>query len=475
MGIKYSVKNISNFSAENSCRFDYKFIDDYNFTNNGFYTYKDLFDFVDVDNKILLAEDKPFEYVEIGCVNKIGDVSPHKLSYENRDELNEPLFKKIEKGDIIKPQLDDILISKIRPYLNKIVLINDDSHYFTKAFIQIRPKVNSKLLYYCLRSVFLNKINSVSRQGKGYPTLKENDIKTIQFSSKIIDNLEVNKDLILSEIEPLENEISILKGKRINTKVLLDKVFSNSFKIDLESIKEIDDINKINVPIHLITSRNINFRNSYRWFKIQSLQKQLYKEINCIKKLGNHIISTKNGWSPSSQEGGDGTPILGQEHFNYDSHLNINANKTTQETRNKIEDFYIKKGDFFVSRGNTIDLVALASIVEEEVEDDILFPDLYIKMIFDDEINDKYLAYLFNSFLGRYYFKYVSKGKNQTMVKISSTELDNFYLPIPDKKKQLTIVNKIKKQIDAQKEIDKRIAEKQAEISAIIEKAIQTE
>ena len=61
------------------------------------------------------------------------------------------------------------------------------------------------------------------------------------------------------------------------------------------------------------------------------------------------------------------------------------------------------------------------------------------------------------------------------MVKISSTELDNFYLPIPDKKKQLTIVNKIKKQIDAQKEIDKRIAEKQAEISAIIEKAIQTE
>ena len=111
------------------------------------------------------AYDEVLEKFPVSIILTNNEISRKKLAEvifrdkEKRDELNEPLFKKIEKGDIIKPQLNDILISKIRPYLNKTVLINDDSLYYTKAFIQIRPKVNSKLLYYCLRSVFLNKIN----------------------------------------------------------------------------------------------------------------------------------------------------------------------------------------------------------------------------------------------------------------------------------------------------------------------------
>jgi type I restriction enzyme S subunit len=190
--------------------------------------------------------------------------------------------------------------------------------------------------------------------------------------------------------------------------------------------------------------------------------------------LGNFIIGTKNGWSPLSVDGGEGIPILGQEHFSFDGVLKISPSKFTEITKNNIDDYFIQQGDFFVSRGNTVDLVALASVVEEEISEDIIFPDLYIKIQLNEtRIDKKYLALLFNSFFGRLYFKYASKGKNQTMVKISSSELYDFYLPIPDIEIQRTIVEKIQTQINAQSHIDREIEKNRAKINLIIEEAIR--
>ena len=209
---------------------------------------------------------------------------------------------------------------------------------------------------------------------------------------------------------------------------------------------------------------------------MQFLQKIIYAYIDCIETLGKFIKSTKNGWSPLSVEGGDGIPVLGQEHFSSDAILKIEPSKSTEQTRNNIEDFFIKKGDFFVSRGNTVDLVALSSIVIEEVEDEIIFPDLYIKVEFDEsKVNKEYLGYLFNSFIGRLYFKYVAKGKNQTMVKVSSSELLNFRVPLPETTEQSEIVNSIKTTLDEQKVIDRQIEEKRKAINKIIEEAIMHE
>ena len=119
-------------------------------------------------------------------------------------------------------------------------------------------------------------------------------------------------------------------------------------------------------------------------------------------------------------------------------------------------------------------MVALASVVEEEISEDIIFPDLYIKIQLDEtRIDKKYLALLFNSFFGRLYFKYASKGKNQSMVKISSSELYDFYLPIPDIEIQRQVVKKIQTQIDAQSHIDREIERNMAKINLIIEEAIR--
>lgn len=473
MGINIQKKKLSDFRSEESLRYDYKYISSFETSSNDYYSFIHLFDFVPYQSVNISDLDK-LKYAEIGNVSKLGEVEPVELSFDDRQEENESLFKKIEKGDIIKPLLGDILISKIRPYLNKNVLIENEEMYFTKAFIQIRPKINSELLHIAIRTKFIYLFNAVSRQGKGYPTLKEDDIKSIRFPKYYVDALLNNESELIEKISPLKSEILSMKQSKEKTSDILNGVFANFFNIDLASIFDLDNTKILPVYFSNITVYNPALRGSLRWNKMQNIQSILYSNITCIKTLGRFIKSSKNGWSPLSVEGGEGIPVLGQENFSSDGILKVEPSKATEETRNNIEDFFIKKGDFFVSRGNTVDLVALASLVNEEIEDDIIFPDLYIRLELDETfINKEYLSYIFNSFIGRLYFKYVAKGKNQTMVKVSSTELLNFRLPIPSISEQGSLVEKIKTQLDAQKAIDKQIEVKQQEINRLIEEAIK--
>jgi len=463
-------KNFSIFSSEPSIRFDYNYVKKIVPVTEEQYSSKYLFEVV-VSRVPLLDETEPFLYAEINNVSKTGEVFPVTLSFDDRNELNEDLFKKIEKRDIILPEKGNILISSIRPYQNKNVLIEEDNDIcFTRAFIQIKPLINSRILYYLLRTTFLDKINAVARQGKGYPTLKDYDLKTLKFPKKLIDKLLDKEEEIITKIEIFESEIKELKTSYKTEKVIVDEVFFKHFNINMHELDSLIDLKSLDINLSKITNLNENFRNSYRWNKMQSIQKYLYKELECIERLGTHIISINNGWSPESIVGGEGTLVLGQEHIGFSGVLNISPIKTTEKTKNNIDNFFIKEGDFFVSRGNTIDLVGLASVVETEILEDIIYPDLYIKLRLNEEsINKKYLAFLFNSFFGRLYFKYVSKGKNQTMVKVSSGELLNFYLPIPHMEEQKNIVRKIVAQIDSQNEAKKNIEEKQKQIQNLIE------
>ena len=218
-----------------------------------------------------------FQYAEIGNVSKTGEVSPVCLSFSDRHEENESLFKKIENGDIILPDKGDILISRIRPYLNKVVLIEDNNIFYTKAFIQVRPKINSLLLYCVLRTLFFKKINSVSRQGKGYPTLKEDDLKSIRFRKSIIDKLKFQEEIILLKIKDLLNKNKALKERKIKDIHIINRIFSDEFNIRLSDIVSIDSVAKLNVKLSSVSPRNNQLRDSFRWNKMQYIQNFLYK------------------------------------------------------------------------------------------------------------------------------------------------------------------------------------------------------
>ncbi len=378
----------------------------------------------------------------------------------------------------LKYQVDNdcILLSSLKGAITPSLNFDFDlsEYVFSNGFYIFKPKngYNKKFLLHLLRTKRIKYlIDNVIYRGIGISAYREDDLLKLKIPKISIER----QNEIAEKITPIEQEIKTLKESKKDALGIINEVFGEEFDINIRLVKEIDKKKNFLISLTDIFKKNYNLRNSFRWNKIQEIQKELYCKIDCIEKLGNYILETKNGWSPNSQDGGNGILVLGLEHLNYNGVLQIAPTKATQETKNNIEDFYIQKGDFFVSRGNTVDLVALASIVQEEISNNIIFPDLYIKVeINEDNISKEYIALLFNSFIGRYYFKYVSKGKNQTMVKISSTELNEFYLPIPLIEKQTEIVDKIKSRINAQKDIDKQIEEKQNKISELIENAIKS-
>jgi type I restriction enzyme S subunit len=145
-----------------------------------------------------------------------------------------------------------------------------------------------------------------------------------------------------------------------------------------------------------------------------------------VKPLGKAVLETKNGWSPKC-EGGE-TPVLALSCLKR-GYIDLAEIKYTSETRKDIERFYVKQGDFFYSRGNTIELVALAGIAEE-VNRNVVFSDLLTRVEFNESlIKKKYAIALFNSDFGRKYFGKVPYGASPSMVKVSQDYMAAFPVP----------------------------------------------
>jgi type I restriction enzyme S subunit len=95
--------------------------------------------------------------------------------------------------------------------------------------------------------------------------------------------------------------------------------------------------------------------------------------------------------------------------------------------------FAVRRGDVFVSRANTIELVGLSAIVECRPPVHLIFPDLLIRLRADEQrIRPKYLAYALRFPGSRRQIRERAVGSSQSMVKISGERLREVMVPLPD-------------------------------------------
>jgi type I restriction enzyme S subunit len=467
MGVVYQRQRLSDYSSEISLRNDFKYINSLSKEDKSFYTFKKIFDFVEYTSTNL-EELEEFLYSEIGDVSKNGDVNPVLLSFNDRNEENESLFKKIEKGDIIKPLKGDILISKIRPYLNKNVLIGDEEIYYTKAFIHIRPKINSEIFYFAIRTIFYNQLIAVSRQGKGYPTLKEDDLKTIRFSKHIIDSFINNEDVILSKTNLLNTEITNLKNSKLKPLDIINKVFGEEFGFDWLELEKLSrekvykiKFSKINDTIDFRTATKFH-SIKYDFLKLEVFKKHKFKDFAEFMTLGRQI-----------------QPEQFEEETDY-YYLMPNAIKT-----NSLNDDLMKeiKFSFFDNLKHIAlkynDLI-LAASGEGTIGKSAIFNSekeaITSQFIMKIELKDKSLVEYFHYYMQSSFFlltvEKFKKGMGN-MTNIFVSQVKDFPV-LFDETKQAEIVKKIKSQIDAQNSIDHQIEQKQQQINELIENAIKT-
>lgn len=474
MGLRQFDIQLSDISFDSAQRCDEKYHDFIKSTgwnlfeicNKKLVSFKNIL--VEDRQNFVFVEDKEYKGIPTGkeYIDEDGEI----ISYKGITLDNHPNRLKYSASN------KNILISSLRLAKSPALFfpsIDISDHVFSNGFyiFNVSKEWDIKYIAYLLRTNRLKNIldNHIYR-GIGISAYKQEDLLKIKIP--LLERKEQEK--IVSKIVPIEKIIKKLKTNIKAPQEVIDHVFTSEFDIDVVETKKEEQRKQLLVS-STVAFRNPNLRTSVRWHKIAPIQRVMYKNIKCIKKLGDFIISTRNGWSPNCRESDSLNLVFGVNSISKNGVTNYDDLKVSDEVRPNIDTYFAKNNDFFVSRGNTVDLVALASVVEEMPEEqDIIFPDLFIKIDVDKNcIDKKYLAYLFNSIIGRYYFKYSAKGKNQTMVKISSDELNGFFLPIPSLYLQQRIVDEINTELCDQEKIKAEIEKERSRIDTIIENAIK--
>ncbi|MCT7969008.1 restriction endonuclease subunit S [Laspinema sp. D1] len=160
------------------------------------------------------------------------------------------------------------------------------------------------------------------------------------------------------------------------------------------------------------------------------------------KKL--HEILTRqprNGWSPpANNHSPTGTPVLTLSAVT-GFHFNQYKRKFTNAPTKKDAHYWLKNGEFLISRSNTPELVGHVAICENLVTPTICC-DLIMKMQIDSSQADtKFIYWYFRTCKMRNLITSSAQGANPTMKKINKGIVQNLPVTFPSIQKQKNIAN----------------------------------
>ena len=484
MPLKQFTTDFQEIGKEKSFRYDVDFASFQDgFLVDKYYSFNDLFAFSSKNKVSIETLDDDFLYAEIGNVSKNGDVEPTRLNFNERKEEEENYYKKIEKGDIIPAQENDILLSKVRPNLRKYVFINSDTknYFYTSAFIHLEPKKLNKILYYSFRTIFYENLIAISRQGKGYPTLKEDDFNYLKFDKKIIDKLSEKQDEIVAQIEPIEKKIKELKNQITPPQEVINKVFAREIGFDENLYNEFgkgmtagtqsakDRILRTFKTDFSELPRSDILRFSIRYHNTPT--KKLMEFLDNIKTLEvkDVVASFEKGIQPKYNTDGEISVV---KIANLKNRF-IDFSETEKITQNDFDRLgsqkKLKLNDIIICATGK---VSLGKIDFYDYEDEaITSVDNYILRL-NKNYNPLFFTYFFRSILGYFQIERDFTGATN-QIHLYWDQISIFKIPNISLKDQQKIVDEIKAELDKQEEMNLKITAERNKIDEIIEKTIR--
>lgn len=456
MGCRIQNVNSSYIAKEYTLRSDTNYIlTDIKMSDTENYRFDELYEIIDND-AVALDGLTTFKYAEISDVTSEGDVYPVLLDIDERNEMNENYFKKIEKGDIICVKENDILISKIRPYLKKIIFIDESNCdiFYTSAFIHIRPRFSPLILFYILRCHFTDYLNSISRQGKGYPTLNEKDLRFLKFDKRYIDNVISKKELFLSQITTCRVTINQLKKQRIDDTTIINNILGDYFKWDYKKFEEKKKIRIFNTSLASV-SKNYDIRFSVKfhrpagYFVNNEIERSNYSK---IKNILFEPIVLGASVSPSDFDSSG--------EYYYVSMATIKNYKVELDESQLLSDTYvnspsilkknIKRGDIIMTRSGAA--IGKFALVEEDMK--AIHADFTMRIRLKD-VNLKFAYFYFRSSYFQYLIEINYKGLQNN--NIFPNQVQEFPFPRISLNEQEELSKKIIALLDKQNESELEI------------------
>ena len=186
------------------------------------------------------------------------------------------------------------------------------------------------------------------------------------------------------------------------------------------------------------TKNNDELPEGWQWAKLESLLSE----------------SLSNG--RSTQTTIDGFPVLRLTALK-NGKIDLRERKIGAWTKEQAQNFLVKNGDFFVSRGNgSLHLVGRGGLVEQE-PDEVAYPDTLIRIRVSPNICDiKYLRTVWDSSLVRNQIETTART-TAGIYKINQKDLGNFIIPLPPLDEQRRIVAEVERRLSVVGEVESAV------------------
>ena len=446
-----------------------------------YYTFKELFDIIEEKTNYEDIVDD-FKYCQIGDVSKEGITSPATLNFDVRDLLNENYYKKIEKGDIMPVQENDILLSFLLPQdvntLGKFIRIRADVSdiYFSTAFIRLKAKVCPEVLFYCLRSIFYKDLVSVARIRKGYTgyaTISNDELNDLRFDKGVIDSIQRNYDFLRDTIIDSENKIQNLVGQINTVQEIIDSCFINHFEFDFESFKRLKKIKKhFSSQVTIANNPDLRFSAKFHREAGDYVMSQLTSVTDKkIKHFLSEPIVLGASVSPDdySEDG----------EFCYISMATIKGWSFNSEGASTVSKDYsdaktektVRKNDIILARSGEGTIGKVALIDDDDVQG--VFADFTMRIRLKN-YSPEFAYYYFRTSYFQYLIEVYKKGLGNN-TNIFPIVIQEFPLIDISLEEQQRIVEEIHTEIAKQDAIKVEIADLRAQIDKIIENTIRVD
>ena len=376
----------------------------------------------------------------------------------------------------------DIVIPKMEPQKGQFFL-NEQHQLFLGSSELIEYEINKDLyaplfLYYLLVIPDVLKCMKSLESGKAHQRVNTDDLLKIKIP-KVPLNIQ-NK--IIKQIKPIEEGISKLKSSKTSHIDIINEVFGAEFGYTKEDCDRFGKGMTAGTqkfvkrePIHYRCclsnmSNSTNLRNSSRFHNPNS--QYFYEKLTARPtiKVFDVLKEIEKGVQPKYDSEGE-IPVVKISNLK-NSKIDLeNPELISYEWYNSlpIEKSLQKDDVIFCCTGKCS--LGKVDIVDFENEA-VLSIDNYCLRLDKEKYNPLFFTFFFRSMLGVFQFERDFTGTTN-QIHLYDEQIKCFDIPDLSLEKQQEIVSEIESRINAQKDIDKKIAEKRQKISALIENAIR--
>ena len=135
-------------------------------------------------------------------------------------------------------------------------------------------------------------------------------------------------------------------------------------------------------------------------------------------------------------------------------------------------EYAIHKGDFLISRANTLELVG-SCVVVDSIHKKLMLSDKILRMTFYNRIDKKMILYVMRTAFLRNQIELSSTGSSPTMKNISQDSMRKYLLPLPPLAEQKEIVARVEQHLQTITQLETQIATRETTTKQLMQSILK--